>query len=45
MPTKLHYDPLDLKKAWDFLIQSIPTLKDSELFNYDLVDVTTQVSI
>jgi alpha-N-acetylglucosaminidase len=41
--TKLDYDPKQLFKAWTLLIQASPSLKQSDGFRYDLVDVTRQV--
>jgi alpha-N-acetylglucosaminidase len=41
--TKLNYKPKDLLPAWDDLIKAIPACKNSDGFNYDLVDVTRQV--
>jgi alpha-N-acetylglucosaminidase len=41
--TKLNYSPKNLLPAWDDLIKAIPACKNSDGFNYDLVDVTRQV--
>ncbi|MBB2144909.1 alpha-N-acetylglucosaminidase [Pedobacter sp. LMG 31464] len=41
--TTLNYDAKDLLPAWDALIKAAPTCKNSDGFNYDLVDVTRQV--
>jgi alpha-N-acetylglucosaminidase len=41
--TTLHYDPEDLLKAWNLFIQVSDSLKDSDGFQYDLVDITRQV--
>jgi alpha-N-acetylglucosaminidase len=41
--TKLNYNPKDLLPAWDGLIKAIPACRNSDGFNYDLVDVTRQV--
>jgi len=41
--TKLDYDPKDLIKAWTLLIQAADSLKQSDGYSYDLVDVTRQV--
>ncbi|WP_183559813.1 alpha-N-acetylglucosaminidase [Mucilaginibacter sp. SP1R1] len=41
--TKLDYDPAQLVKAWGLLIQAADSLKQSDGFQYDLVDVTRQV--
>jgi len=41
--TKLDYDPKELNKAWTLLIQSADSLKQSDGYQYDLVDVTRQV--
>jgi alpha-N-acetylglucosaminidase len=41
--TKLDYDPAQLAKAWELFIQASDSLKQSDGFQYDLVDVTRQV--
>ncbi|MDN3583098.1 alpha-N-acetylglucosaminidase [Mucilaginibacter flavus] len=41
--TKLDYDPAKLVKAWGLLINAADSLKQSDGFNYDIVDVTRQV--
>ncbi len=41
--THLDYDPKELTKAWELLIQASADLKTSDGFQYDLVDVTRQV--
>jgi alpha-N-acetylglucosaminidase len=41
--THLDYDPKKLNKAWELLISSADSLKQSDGFQYDLVDVTRQV--
>jgi len=41
--TKLPYNPLDLVKAWIHLINAAEDLKNSDGFQYDIVDVTRQV--
>jgi alpha-N-acetylglucosaminidase len=41
--TKLDYDPAKLVKAWGLLINAADSLKQSDGFNYDVVDVTRQV--
>jgi alpha-N-acetylglucosaminidase len=41
--TKLNYDPKELIKAWSLLITAAGSLKQSDGFQYDLVDVTRQV--
>jgi len=41
--TKLDYDPAELVKAWTLFIQASDSLKLSDGFQYDLVDVTRQV--
>jgi len=41
--TKLDYDPMQLVKAWTLLINAAGSLKQSDGFQYDLVDVTRQV--
>ena len=41
--TKLNYNAADLLPAWDELIQAIDACKNSDGFQYDLVDVTRQV--
>lgn len=41
--TQLSYDPKQLIKAWGLLINAADSLKKSDGFQYDLVDVTRQV--
>ena len=41
--TKLDYDPKQLYRAWSLLIDAIDDLKQSDGFQYDIVDVTRQV--
>jgi alpha-N-acetylglucosaminidase len=41
--TKLDYDPMQLVKAWGLLVNAADSLKQSDGFRYDLVDVTRQV--
>ena len=41
--TKKAYQPKDLVPAWGLLVQASTSLKNSEGFRYDLVDVTRQV--
>jgi alpha-N-acetylglucosaminidase len=41
--TTLSYKPMELVKAWDLFIQAADSLKGSDGFRYDLVDVTRQV--
>jgi alpha-N-acetylglucosaminidase len=41
--TKLNYSPKDLLKAWDLFLDAIEECKNSEGFQYDLVDITRQV--
>ncbi|MDP9076742.1 MAG: alpha-N-acetylglucosaminidase [Bacteroidota bacterium] len=41
--THLDYDPKDLIKAWALLVQAKDSLKQSDGYQYDLVDVTRQV--
>src|SRR5699024_8915172 len=41
--TSLTYDPMELVKAWDLFIQSADQHKNSDGFQYDLVDITRQV--
>jgi alpha-N-acetylglucosaminidase len=41
--TKLDYDPMQLVKAWGLLVNAADSLKQSDGFQYDLVDVTRQV--
>ena len=41
--TKLNYDARDLLPAWDEMIKAIPACKNSDGFQYDLVDITRQV--
>jgi len=41
--TKLDYDPAQLLKAWTLFINASDSLKQSDGFQYDLVDITRQV--
>ncbi|MGN8068499.1 alpha-N-acetylglucosaminidase [Mucilaginibacter sp. SG564] len=41
--TKLDYDPAQLVKAWGLFINASDSLKQSDGFQYDLVDITRQV--
>jgi alpha-N-acetylglucosaminidase len=41
--TKLNYDPKDLLPAWHELMQASAACRNSDGFQYDLVDVTRQV--
>jgi len=41
--THLDYDPKELYKAWALLVQASDSLKKSDGYQYDLVDVTRQV--
>jgi len=41
--TKLNYDPKDLLPAWDEMIKAATTCKNSDGFQYDLVDLSRQV--
>ena len=41
--TTMNYDPKLLIKAWNLFIQSADELKESDGFQYDLVDITRQV--
>lgn len=41
--TTLTYNPMELVKAWDLFIKAADLLKNSDGFQYDLVDVTRQV--
>ena len=41
--TTLNYAPADLLPAWDYFIKSSPRCKNSDGFQYDIVDVTRQV--
>lgn len=41
--TKLNYDAKDLLPAWDALIKAADACKNSDGFQFDLVDVTRQV--
>lgn len=41
--TRLNYERKDLLPAWDEMINAIPANKNSDGFNYDLVDVSRQV--
>src|SRR5690606_28883294 len=40
--TALYYDNREFVKAWDYLIKSSDKLKNSDGFQYDIVDVTRQ---
>lgn len=40
--TDLYYDNREFVKAWDYLIKSADQLKNSDGFQYDIVDVTRQ---
>lgn len=41
--TKLDYDPGQLFEAWDLMVNASDSLKRSDGFQYDLVDITRQV--
>ncbi len=41
--TKLNYAAKDLLPAWDEMINAIPACKNSDGFEFDLVDVTRQI--
>lgn len=41
--TKLDYHPKDLLKAWSLLLNAATELKNSDGFQYDLVDLTRQI--
>lgn len=41
--TALPYDPQELIKAWDLLIKASDDLKESDGFQFDIVDITRQV--
>ncbi|MBE9586634.1 alpha-N-acetylglucosaminidase [Mucilaginibacter sp. JRF] len=41
--TKLNYDPTKLVQAWELLINASDSLKQSDGYQYDVVDVTRQV--
>ncbi|HEY9047076.1 MAG TPA: alpha-N-acetylglucosaminidase [Ohtaekwangia sp.] len=41
--TKLDYDPTELVKAWELLVNVADSFRTNEGFNYDLTDVTRQV--
>lgn len=41
--TTLTYDPMKLVEAWDVFIRSADEFKNSDGFQYDLVDITRQV--
>jgi alpha-N-acetylglucosaminidase len=41
--TKLDYQPAELVAAWQLFAQAAPALKNSDGFQYDLVDITRQV--
>ncbi len=40
---KLPYKPVELLKAWDYLIDAAPRLCNSDGYRFDLVDLTRQV--
>jgi alpha-N-acetylglucosaminidase len=42
--TVLNYNPKELVKAWQLFIKSAEALKNSDGFQYDLVDITRQVT-
>lgn len=41
--TKLDYHPKDLLKAWSLLLNAATELKNSDGFQYDLIDLTRQI--
>ena len=41
--TKLNYNPQDILPAWDAMIKASGELKNSDGFQYDIVDLTRQV--
>jgi alpha-N-acetylglucosaminidase len=41
--TTLTYDPMQLVRAWDLFIKAADELKNSDGFQYDIVDITRQV--
>jgi len=41
--TKLNYEAKDLLPAWDEFVKAAPIVKQSDGFQYDIVDVTRQV--
>ena len=41
--TRLNYNAPDLLPAWDEMIQAIPYCKNSDGFQYDLIDISRQV--
>lgn len=41
--TKLDYMPRELVAAWRLFVEAVPSLQQSDGFQYDLVDVTRQV--
>jgi alpha-N-acetylglucosaminidase len=41
--TKLNYNPKDFLSAWDYFIAAAGKCKNSDGFQYDLVDITRQV--
>jgi len=43
--TKLNYDAKDLFPAWNEMVKAIPACKNSDGFQYDLIDVTRQVLV
>jgi alpha-N-acetylglucosaminidase len=43
--TRLNYDAKDLLPAWDEMIKAVPACKNSDGFQYDLVDITRQVLV
>jgi alpha-N-acetylglucosaminidase len=43
--TRLNYAAKDLLPAWDEMMKAIPSCKNSDGFQYDLVDITRQVLV
>jgi len=43
--TDLYYDNREFVKAWDFLIKASPELRNSDGFQYDIVDVSRQAMV
>ncbi|MGZ3837466.1 MAG: alpha-N-acetylglucosaminidase [Flavisolibacter sp.] len=41
--TRLSYQPEELLPAWQYFMEALPDLKNSEGFQYDLVDLTRQI--
>ncbi len=41
--TTLTYDPMDLVRSWDLFIKSADRFRNSDGFQYDIVDLTRQV--